>query len=142
MFQEFAIDGANFQTIFSDQLVCSICIGFLNNIWSIPFRNKLILSMMSDDNGFSYNKNQISNLERSRTNLLVKIPRNACFITLMALLCLKPLFHPKLLILQVVDEHCLHLIDLLVWRFLMKEFGVQVVKHLLPHNQDNRGWLG
>ena len=35
MFQEFAIDRANSQT--SNQLVCSICIGFLNNICSIPF---------------------------------------------------------------------------------------------------------
>ena len=36
-FQEFAVVRANSQTIFSNQLVCSICIGFLNNIWSIPF---------------------------------------------------------------------------------------------------------
>ena len=36
-FQEFAVDRANSQTIFSNQLVCAICIGFLNNIWFIPF---------------------------------------------------------------------------------------------------------
>ena len=36
-FQEFAVDRANSQIIFSNQLVRSICIGFLNNIWSIPF---------------------------------------------------------------------------------------------------------
>ena len=36
-FQEFAVDRANSPTIFSNQLVCSVCIGFLNNIWSILF---------------------------------------------------------------------------------------------------------
>ena len=36
-FQEFVVDRANSHTIFSNQLVCSICIGFLNNIWFILF---------------------------------------------------------------------------------------------------------
>ena len=35
--QEFVVDRANSQTIFNNQLVCAICIGFLNNIWFIPF---------------------------------------------------------------------------------------------------------